>query len=160
MSLSATLSQSATIAARLGQSAQNRGGMHRLIPELDGARGIAVLLVMLCHSSMIQAPPESVPFILRNALFLGWSGVDLFFVLSGFLITGILLGVSEPVKLYGRQAFWVKMTSLAIALAITYFAFNPLVRRGENDGVVRSVAVATMAAWLMVAMAGRWIGFS
>jgi Ca2+/Na+ antiporter len=76
------------------------------------------------------------------------------------LITGILLGVSEPVKLYGRQAFWVKMTSLLIALAITYFAFNPLVRRGENDGVVRSVAVATMAAWLMVAMAGRWIGFS
>jgi hypothetical protein len=76
------------------------------------------------------------------------------------LITGILLGVSEPVKLYGRQAFWVKMTSLAIALAITYFAFNPLVRRGDTDGVVRTVAVATMAAWLMVAMAGRWIGFS
>ena len=76
------------------------------------------------------------------------------------LITGILLAVSEPVKLYGRQAFWVKMTSLAIALAITYFAFNPLVRRGDNDGVARTVAVATMAAWLMVAMAGRWIGFS
>ena len=76
------------------------------------------------------------------------------------LITGILLGVSEPVKLYGRQAFWVKMTSLALALAITYFAFNPLVRRGDRDGVARTVAVATMAAWLMVAMAGRWIGFS
>ena len=91
MPLSATRSQSATIAVRLGPSAQNRGGTHRLIPELDGVRGLAVLLVMLCHSTMIQAPPESVPFILRNALFLGWSGVDLFFVLSGFLITGILL---------------------------------------------------------------------
>jgi hypothetical protein len=76
------------------------------------------------------------------------------------LITGILLGISEPVKLYGRQAFWVKMIALTIALLITYFAFNPLVRRGANDGVMRSVAVATMAAWLMVAMAGRWIGFS
>jgi hypothetical protein len=76
------------------------------------------------------------------------------------LITGILLGISEPVKLYGRQAFWVKMISLAIALAVTYFAFNPLVRRGASDGVARSVAVGTLAAWLMVAMAGRWIGFS
>jgi hypothetical protein len=76
------------------------------------------------------------------------------------LITGILLGISEPVKLYGRQAFWVKMASLALALLITYFAFNPLVRRGDPDGVTRTVAVATMAAWLLVAMAGRWIGFS
>lgn len=76
------------------------------------------------------------------------------------LLTGILLGVSEPVKLYGRQAFWVKMISLAIALALTYFAFNPLLRRGAGGLAIRSVALATTAAWLMVAMAGRWIGFS
>jgi hypothetical protein len=76
------------------------------------------------------------------------------------LITGILLGVSEPVKLYGRQAFWVKMISLAIALLVTYFLFNPLVRRGQTGFAMRSIAGLTMAAWLMVAMAGRWIGFS
>jgi hypothetical protein len=76
------------------------------------------------------------------------------------IITGVLLGVSEPVKLYGRQAFWVKMISLAVALVVTYFAFNPLIRRGASGAVVRSVTVLTMAAWLMVAMAGRWIGFS
>jgi hypothetical protein len=76
------------------------------------------------------------------------------------LITGVLLGISEPVKLYGRQAFWVKMISLAIALIITYFVFNPLVRRGASGGTVRGVTALTLAAWLMVAMAGRWIGFS
>jgi hypothetical protein len=76
------------------------------------------------------------------------------------LITGVLLGISEPVKLYGRQAFWVKMISLAIALIVTYFAFNPLIRRGASGGAVRGVTVLTIAAWLMVAMAGRWIGFS
>src|SRR5882724_3202353 len=32
--------------------------------------------------------------------------------LIALLLTGLLLGVSEPVKLYGRQAFWVKMMSL------------------------------------------------
>jgi hypothetical protein len=76
------------------------------------------------------------------------------------LITGVLLGISEPVKLYGREAFWVKMISLAIALLVTYFVFNPLVRRGASGASVRGVTVLTIAAWLMVAMAGRWIGFS
>jgi hypothetical protein len=76
------------------------------------------------------------------------------------LATGILLGISEPVKLYGRQAFWVKMISLAVALLITYLAFNPLVKRGASGIGIRSVTALTMAAWLLVAMAGRWIGFS
>jgi hypothetical protein len=76
------------------------------------------------------------------------------------LITGVLLGVSEPVKLYGRQAFWVKMISLALALLLTYFAFNPLVKRGASDASLRSITVLTIASWLLVAMAGRWIGFS
>ncbi|HWX80638.1 MAG TPA: DUF6644 family protein [Steroidobacteraceae bacterium] len=76
------------------------------------------------------------------------------------LISGVLLGVSEPVKLYDRQAFWVKMISMVIAIALTYFAFNPMVRRGSTGLRVRSVTLLTMAAWLMVAIAGRWIGFS
>jgi hypothetical protein len=76
------------------------------------------------------------------------------------LITGVLLGVSEPVKLYGRQAFWVKMISLGLALVVTYFVFNPLVRRGASGARVRGITVLTIAAWLLVAMAGRWIGFS
>jgi hypothetical protein len=76
------------------------------------------------------------------------------------LITGVFLGISEPVKLYGRQAFWVKMISLAAALVVTYFVFNPLVRRGASGAALRAVTVLTMAAWLLVAMAGRWIGFS
>ncbi len=63
-------------------------------------------------------------------------------------------------KLYGREAFLVKMISLGVALLVTYFAFNPLVRRGASGLRLRSVAVLTMAAWLTVAMAGRWIGFS
>jgi hypothetical protein len=76
------------------------------------------------------------------------------------LITGVLLGISEPVKLYGRQAFWVKMISLGVALIMTYFVFNPLVKRGASGASMRGVTVVTIATWLMVAMAGRWIGFS
>jgi len=52
------------------------------------------------------------------------------------------------------------MISLMVALLITYSAFNPLVKRGASGAGMRSVTALTMAAWLMVAMAGRWIGFS
>jgi peptidoglycan/LPS O-acetylase OafA/YrhL len=47
------------------------------IPELDGLRGIAVLAVVAWHYLDVWATPWFTPFRL------GWSGVDLFFVLSG-----------------------------------------------------------------------------
>lgn len=52
-------------------------------PALDGLRGVAILLVVFVHN-----------FGFMNYFFFGWLGVDLFFVLSGFLITEILLNSS------------------------------------------------------------------
>ncbi len=66
------------------------GPSHR--PELDGIRGIALLAVMLSHGGgryILQTTFAAKLF--AYALVPGWSGVELFFVLSGFLITGILL---------------------------------------------------------------------
>ncbi len=65
------------------------------IGALDGVRGIAILLVFVNHAFKVR---------------LAWAGVDLFFVLSGFLITGILLGVKHLRagayygRFYGRRA--------------------------------------------------------
>lgn len=65
----------------------------RNIPELDGLRGIAILLVFLTHFVALQLPTGTggVDGSVRWVARFGWTGVDLFFVLSGFLITGILL---------------------------------------------------------------------
>ena len=66
------------------------------IPELDGIRGVAIAMVIAWHYFSGPAgangfPAGSALAYLQSAASLAWSGVDLFFVLSGFLIGGILL---------------------------------------------------------------------
>jgi peptidoglycan/LPS O-acetylase OafA/YrhL len=60
------------------------------IPALDGLRGIAILMVLFHHLT-IYRPSEGVDAWIANIPLAGWAGVNLFFVLSGFLITGILI---------------------------------------------------------------------
>jgi peptidoglycan/LPS O-acetylase OafA/YrhL len=93
-----------------------------MIPGLDGLRAIAFLLVFAFHTDYLQ---------------FGWMGVSLFFVLSGFLITGILLDMKQTLatkdyffKFYGRRFLRIfplyyfylfLMTTLAIWLfSISY----------------------------------------
>src|ERR1700722_6738882 len=63
------------------------------IPELDGIRGLAIALVLLYPFFLVPAvlAPGGLAWHLLAPLRMGWTGVDLFFVLSGFLIGGILL---------------------------------------------------------------------
>lgn len=66
----------------------------RHIPELDGIRGIAVLMVLFFHAFSWKMELQhwtGVAHIVDRITSPGWLGVDLFFVLSGFLITSILL---------------------------------------------------------------------
>jgi hypothetical protein len=79
--------------------------------------------------------------------------------LATMILTGSLLGVPEAVKLYDKQAFWVKMIALAAALFFTFAVKNPLVRRDPGWGAA-PLAIVSLLLWLTVALAGRWIGFS
>jgi peptidoglycan/LPS O-acetylase OafA/YrhL len=90
------------------------------IPELDGIRGLAILLVVAWH--YVAAPLQSVPVPLAQltwrSLRLAWSGVDLFFVLSGFLIGGILLDRRTAPRYF--QAFYARRFCRILPL---YFLF-------------------------------------
>jgi peptidoglycan/LPS O-acetylase OafA/YrhL len=66
------------------------------VPALDGIRGLAIVLVMLFHLSMVPAVGRSAETWQAFTQY-GGLGVDVFFVLSGFLITGILRAtLAEP----------------------------------------------------------------
>lgn len=62
--------------------------------SLDGVRGLAIATVMLYHG-WVYTGDGSFGLAIEQLRSIGWAGVDLFFVLSGFLITGILLETRE-----------------------------------------------------------------
>lgn len=60
------------------------------LPALDGVRGLAVLMVMLFHFIVVGGAPSLGERVFDRVIGFGVYGVELFFILSGFLITGIL----------------------------------------------------------------------
>jgi peptidoglycan/LPS O-acetylase OafA/YrhL len=98
--------------------------MPKKIPQLDAIRGIAILVVMIHNLHGLDFPPLS---LVTNY---GWIGVDLFFVLSGFLITGILLDTKQSGhyfrNFYARRG--LRIWPLYYAVLLFMFVVVPLVR--------------------------------
>ncbi len=89
------------------------------IPELDGIRGIAILAVLLLH---FHAPfAASRPLgILTDIIARGFTGVDMFFVLSGFLITSILISTRGASNYF--RAFYARRSLRIFPLAFCMIA--------------------------------------
>ena len=75
--------------------------------------------------------------------------------------TGIPLALSEMIKLYYNFSWWVKISTLGIAILFTFFVRNPIVLRDNASSVTLAVVgLMSLVLWFTVAGAGRWIGFS
>jgi peptidoglycan/LPS O-acetylase OafA/YrhL len=97
------------------------------IPELDGLRGIAILAVVFYHCENRLTYPA-----LHKIVEWGWAGVNLFFVLSGFLITGIILDSRDDPhffrNFYARRS--LRIWPVYVLLLLLVFVLVPLVFNG------------------------------
>lgn len=99
----------------------------RHVAALDGLRGVAVLLVMACHFS--QTIPETtwLGAIVARSFYEGWVGVDVFFVLSGYLITSGLVMPSELDVPARMRRFYVRRTLRIFPLYYAVLAVGSIV---------------------------------
>jgi peptidoglycan/LPS O-acetylase OafA/YrhL len=104
------------------------------VPGLDGLRALAVLAVLLYHAGVSFA---------RG----GFLGVDLFFVLSGFLITSLLLGELAQTGRIDLRGFWLRrarrlLPAVAVLIPVTLVAASTLAR--DDVGKTRDDAIASL----------------
>ncbi|MBV9867490.1 MAG: acyltransferase [Abitibacteriaceae bacterium] len=90
------------------------------VVQLDMLRGLAILLVMGRHN--FTSPEEAGMFqpLAESLHTIGWSGVDLFFVLSGYLIGGLLL---QELHTYGYLNIWRFLLRRALRIYPVYFTY-------------------------------------
>jgi peptidoglycan/LPS O-acetylase OafA/YrhL len=131
------------------------------LPALDGLRGIAILLVLIDHFTRLQ-PVTAVERLLSRGAAVGWVGVDLFFGLSGFLITGILLDAKGGDRFF--RNFYLRRACRIFPL---YYGFLLVVFLGlPHAGVLSSAESRDLLdsqGWywsylsnLMIARVGSW----
>jgi peptidoglycan/LPS O-acetylase OafA/YrhL len=124
-------------------------------PELDGLRGIAILIVLGAHTG--------VPGFADGG---GGAGVTLFFVLSGYLITSLLLAEKARTGRVDLRAFYIRRALrlfpalAAVLVVVAILAVAGLMPQAAREGVDYRVVVLGVIFYVVnwVAVAGQSIG--
>jgi len=113
------------------------------MPELDALRGVAVLLVLFYHGFGFAfgiGGLSGVPRLLVAATLPGWIGVNLFFVLSGFLISGILVDTKQRPdyyrRFYSRRALRILPLYYAVLGLFAALSRAGLIERSSSWGFI------------------------
>jgi peptidoglycan/LPS O-acetylase OafA/YrhL len=120
-------------------------------PDIEGLRGLAVLLVVFYHAGLLSNAAIQVPG--------GFIGVDLFFVVSGFLITGLLIRERERTGRVSFSRFYARrvrriLPAAAVVLLITIplsYGLITLIQRSDTmlDGASAALSVANIRFAIM-----------
>jgi peptidoglycan/LPS O-acetylase OafA/YrhL len=107
----------------------------RYLPQLDGVRAVAVLLVLWAHFPYVAGSAASQAFWkIGQFLRTGYIGVDLFFVLSGFLITRLLLDERARDGSISFRVFYIKRVLRIFPIYyLCVFIFALVYARGDGD---------------------------
>ena len=129
---------------------------HRHIPALDGLRGIAVLMVVFFHyGGGGHAANPAIRFLAEFEK-LGANGVTLFFLLSGFLITGILWDSRHRA---GRwRTFFIRRTlRIAPLYYLTLLALLASVLLGPHPGAAKHVLLFSVYGQNLLSSGSYWV---
>lgn len=126
----------------------NATGRTSQIPALDGVRGLALLFVLVFHSVEIWRHPDLGPVlnIAQDAARSLWFGVDLFFVLSGFLITRILLAARQADHYFARF-YWRRSLRIFPAYFL-YLALAFLFLAWQSGDIRELIQPAHLSYWV------------
>jgi len=117
-------------------------------PHLDALRGLAITMVMFFHAAHFEFARTSAETVLLFLPAMAWTSVDLFFALSGFLITGILLRTRRSSSyfrsFYSRRA--LRIIPLYYAVLLFFLVILPLLH--VRDLWVPGVPHGTWWYWL------------
>jgi peptidoglycan/LPS O-acetylase OafA/YrhL len=135
----ATDGPAVSLEAPTADEAGTAPGDRRFRPDVEGLRAVAILLVVLYHADL-------------PGLGGGYVGVDVFFVISGFVITGLLLrerastGATSLVAFYGRRVRRILPAATLVIVSTVVITYLVL-------GVVFGDPTAVTARWTAVFLA-------
>jgi len=131
-------------------------------PRLDGLRGLAILPVMLYHLTFFGLATSPLDQALTFLPSLGWTSVDLFFVLSGYLITGILRRArgSEHYfrSFYARRA--LRIFPLYYGVLFFFFVIAPQVKAFGDPALFWTPGAERETLWYWLYLQNLHVAFT